>query len=211
MKTKAKDKIDETAVEEISENLKGDVATFLIDRLKNFPKTWPEMTEAEQKESIIDADMAASTFVRAAVRLIAADGRQTIPVKIGKVANDGGQIKADMTTSSSGEMRHELFDAAGCPALLVIADAEPYMGGDIPKADPDQPELTGDETAETGLGEEITGSSEPGPLLPFNDGQQAYFDGIPETGNPHEIHTMDFDKWREGWNDSAENDVVTDA
>lgn len=39
--------------------------------------------------------------------------------------------------------RHALLDSVGKPVLIVVADSSQFMGGDRPRADPQQPDLPG--------------------------------------------------------------------
>jgi hypothetical protein len=87
----------------------------------------------------------ASHLVHSAVTLIAANGRPTIMASVEQcTAKDG--IKVVLTASRHDPMRYELLDAVGKSALIVVSDADAYMGQrDAAKPDPDQPPLpTGD-------------------------------------------------------------------
>jgi hypothetical protein len=51
-------------------------------------------------------------------------------------------IKAQLELSKSDPMRHHLIDAQGMDVLLVVADAEPFIGERAPvTVTPDQPDL----------------------------------------------------------------------
>ena len=119
----------------------GVITSFLVDRIRTLPKVWEQMTEYEQTSIIDDAQHASRALVTRTVNAIAADGQPSIPVIVGKVTNDAKQIKADVTLNTHADLRHELFDAAGSSARLVVTDVEKYMGGELPEPDPDEPEL----------------------------------------------------------------------
>ena len=135
--------------EEISESTKtfaadtltGNVASFLVDRLRDPEFAYRYLNEEQQMEVIADANRAARELVVHVVNIIAADGRDTIPVQVKQVSNDGDKVKVVIEAAKWDEHRHALFDAAGHSARLTVADAERYEGGEGPKATPDQPEL----------------------------------------------------------------------
>lgn len=128
----------------VAETLSGDVRDFLVDRIKNLPKVWAEMTQEEQRDIIYDAVEASNHLVRQAVALIAKDGRPTITAQCESVTVKDG-IKAVLTLSKHDELRHALTDSQGQSVLIVVVDAENYIGarGDLkPDAKPSEPELS---------------------------------------------------------------------
>lgn len=127
----------------VADTLSGDVRDFLVDRIKNLPKVWAEMTQEEQIAIIDAAIMAGNAMVRKAVRLIAEDGRPTITAQCESVTVKDG-IKAVLTLSKSDPLRHALTDSQGQSVLIVVVDSENYIGsrGDLkPDAPPTEPEL----------------------------------------------------------------------
>ena len=143
-----KEVISDEEVQLISDQLSGNITGWLIDRLRSYECAYRYMTEDQQKTVINEATMAGGNLVRDVVRLIAGHGRETIPVKIKKVENDGEKIKVTIEGNNADENRHALFDAAGAFARIIVADAEKFIGGDQPEPEPDQRELdTGDREA----------------------------------------------------------------
>lgn len=130
--------ISEPEINLIADELTGNVASFLIDRLRTQESAYRYMSEDMQKEVIADAGRAAEHLVQSVVRLIASAGRETIPVKIKKVENDGDKIKVTIEASKMDAHRHALFDAAGAFAHITVADHEKYQGGEAPQPDSDQ-------------------------------------------------------------------------
>jgi hypothetical protein len=124
-----------------TDTLYGDLRDAILDRLRAMPKPYTVMSEKEQGEMIEGVERVASHLVHQAVKLIAANGKPTIPATVEQcTAKDG--IKVVLKVSLHDPLRYELLDAVGKPALLVVADASPYMGEDGPvKPDPDQPPL----------------------------------------------------------------------
>lgn len=133
--------ISEETITLAADTLTGDIASFLIDRLRQPEFAYRFLNEQQQRELIAEAKMAASNLVRVAVGIIASDGRDTIPVSVKKVVNDGDKIQVTIEASKFSEQRHALFDAAGCAAHLTVLDSEKYEGGEGPKPDPDQPDM----------------------------------------------------------------------
>lgn len=83
------------------ETLTGDIAAFLIDRLRQFPKPYQQMSEKEkeQGEQIEMAKTAARELVSKAVGIVASGGRKTVQAELGKITVDKGlkcEIKASV-------------------------------------------------------------------------------------------------------------------
>ena len=131
----------ESATEVLAaETMTGDLISAFIDELKLAPDVWPKMSQSVQEEVIYRATARVRANVTAAVRLIAADGRATITATLESItAKDG--IKAVCNLGKHDPNRHELLDSVGKAVLIVVADSEQYGGGEVPKADADQPEL----------------------------------------------------------------------
>jgi hypothetical protein len=141
------EEISEATITLAADTLTGDIASFLIDRLRGYECAFRYMSEDQQASAIEDAMRAAAHLVGRAVSIIAADGRDTIPVSVKKVAHDGDKIQVTMEVSKFSELRHQLFDAAGCAAHLTVADPAKYEGGEGPKPEPDQGELPATQAA----------------------------------------------------------------
>lgn len=135
------EEISETTKAFAAETLTGDIQAFLVDHFRALDTTFKKLNEDQQRDFIADARRAAESVVTRAVQIIASDGKESIPVTVKKVENNGEEIKISMEASKYDENRHMLFDAAGCSAFLTVADPEKYMGGEAPQPEPDQPEL----------------------------------------------------------------------
>lgn len=120
------------------ETLTGDIAAFLIDRLRQFPKPYQQMSEREQGEQIEMAKTAARELVSKAVSIVASGGRKT-EAEMGKITVDKGlkcEIKASVAYAD------ELIAVAGKPILIVTNSDDEFTGGENNlKADPDQREM----------------------------------------------------------------------
>lgn len=121
------------------QTLTGDIAAFLIDRLRQFPKPYQQMSEKEQGEQIEMAKRAAGELVNKAVNIVASGGRKTVQAEMGKITVDKGlkcEIKANVAYAD------ELIAVAGKSILIVTnSDDEFTGGGENLKADPDQREM----------------------------------------------------------------------
>lgn len=121
------------------ETLTGDIAAFLIDRLRQFPKPYQQMSENEQKEQIEMAKEAARNLVSNAVNIVASAGRKTVKAKLIKYSvKDGCKVELDGAKSIAGE----LADVVGETILIVTNTDNEFVGGENKvKADPDQREM----------------------------------------------------------------------
>lgn len=128
-------------VEIARETMLGDLMKLCIDELKAAPDVWPKLSQEKQEDVIERIERRVGTAVRAAVEIIAAQGRIAIAATLEQVTVKDG-IKAVVTLSRSDARRHELIDACGQNLLLVVADATEHMGGASQvQADPQQREL----------------------------------------------------------------------
>lgn len=121
------------------ETLTGDIAAFLIDRLRQFPKPYQQMSEKEQKEQCEMAKEAARNLVSNAVNIVASAGRKTVKAKLIKYSvKDGCKVELDGAKSIAGE----LADVVGETVLIVTNTDDEFVGGENKvKADPDQREM----------------------------------------------------------------------
>lgn len=119
-----------------SSTLRGDLRDALLDRLKTMPKPWTVLSEAEQAELIAGCDRVAMSLVTRAVCLIAANGFTALPGILEKVTvKDGMQVVVQL--SRKDPHRHELIDTMGNSVMVVIAQADMFMGEQGPaKPDP---------------------------------------------------------------------------
>lgn len=131
-----------------TDTLRGDLRDAVLDRLRAMPKPWTVMSEQEQREMIEGVERVSRHLVTQAVQLIASNGHPHMQAVLERmVAKDGLQIT--LKASRHDPLRHDVFDALGGPAMIVLASSEQYLGERGPaKPDPDQPplpEIDGDE------------------------------------------------------------------
>lgn len=135
--------LHDTPIQVAEATLLGDIMKFVVDELKAAPDVWQKLSQHKQDEVIYRIDSRARQLVGQVVDIIASNDRPTIAATVESVTVKEG-IKAVLTLSKTDEQRHELFDAAGRPVLLVVASKEEFLGGaDRVKSDPDQKPLNG--------------------------------------------------------------------
>ena len=135
-----------------AETLTGDIRDFLVDRLRNFPKVWAQMTEDEQENEIEAATKAADNLVSRAVKIIASEGRRTVPATLDKITLKDG-CKCELSTSKG--WISELAGALNLSVLIVTNSSDEFTGERAPcKADPDEPELFDGDAEEKAAEEE---------------------------------------------------------
>lgn len=142
-----KPKVD---IELTADNLQADIVGFIVDRMRQMECAYRYMTEDQQRDLIQDARVAARALIEEVVRTVASEERLTITAELAKVVNDGKKIVGTLECSKADEHRHSLFDSVGSAVLIVVADPEEYMGGEMPEPDPDQRHIddyTGDRDA----------------------------------------------------------------
>lgn len=136
----------EPLVELASESLRGDIRDSLLAWFKAQPKSWPFLSEGEQRDLANSADTYAGTLIKEACKIIAAEERPSIVAKLVEYKEKDG-IEAKLKFTSKGEVVAALHEACGREVLLVTSGADEFMGEAGPaEISPDQPDLgIGDE------------------------------------------------------------------
>lgn len=120
--------------------MRGDLIDALLTEFKAAKDVWPKLSQSDQDVIIARLDNRVCYAIAQAVRTIAAKGRPTVRATIDQLtAKDG--IKAVLSLSKADPQRHALLDAVGQQVVIVVADAEGFMGGDLPAGEPDQRDL----------------------------------------------------------------------
>lgn len=139
----ADDGANDAAIAFAKETLTGDLRDFILQRLRyeQSKLPWNKRSETEQLETVHQVEAAVRTAVGNAVELIASHGRAVIRATIETVTIKDG-IKATLSMSKFDENRHMLADAQGGTVLLVLADADEFVGeqGAV-EIIPDQPTM----------------------------------------------------------------------
>jgi hypothetical protein len=125
-----------------AESLRGDVAERIHEFVTGLKKLYAGMTEDEQEEFIKAEQQLASFLVIGAVRLVAAEGHQNMPIRLGKkfsVTRDIEKGKAIQYTFSmpySLASLAEIGERMGSEVLMVPVSLEEFMG-ERSKIEPD--------------------------------------------------------------------------
>lgn len=134
------DKQQPTTIEITADTMLGDMVKLVIDELKAAPDVWQKLSEDRQQDVIYRVTSQCNDLIRQAVEIIAADGREVITADVEQItAKD--EIKAVCKLAKHDPQRHSLLDAVGKPVLIVVAGHQQFLGGEIPQAEPDQPDL----------------------------------------------------------------------
>ncbi|OPZ78659.1 MAG: hypothetical protein BWY78_00467 [Alphaproteobacteria bacterium ADurb.Bin438] len=149
-------KTNEQVINLAKKTLSGDIRDFLVDRLRQFPKPWQKMTEAEQEREIESASKAAENLITEALRIISSNGRDVVVATLDKLTiKDGIKVEA----STGIKYLQSIGEVVGQEILIVTNSVNEFVGESKPcKADPDQPELFNQEyqdKEEGGLVDEI--------------------------------------------------------
>ena len=134
---------DDPLIELAAETLRGDLRDTLLGWFKAQPKSWPFMSEREQRDLADAADRYAREVVKQACQIIAAGERPCIVAKLVEYREKDG-VEAKLKLASKGEIVAALHEACGKEVLIVTSGAEEFMeeaGG--PAIDSDQPNLRG--------------------------------------------------------------------
>ena len=138
--TPAAENPEQEPIELIADTMLGELVKFVIDEIRAAPDVWAKLAEHQQEQVITRAELRSRMLISQMVKLIAADGRETIGCDLEQItAKD--EIKAVCKLQRHDKSRHALLDAVGKRVLLVVADPEPYLAGEMPRADPQQQEL----------------------------------------------------------------------
>ena len=113
------------------ESLLGDLMHSMLDEVKAIPDVWQKLPQYKQDQVLARIEGRSRTILGRVV--------ESVTVKDG--------IKAVLAVSRSSPQRHDLVDAQGSAVMIVIADAEPYTGGDKPKSQKDQRALALNDTS----------------------------------------------------------------
>jgi hypothetical protein len=134
---------DDPLVELAAETLRGDCRDSLLAWFKAQPKSWPFMSEREQRDLADAADRYAYELVKEGCRIIAAGERPTIVATLVEYKEKDG-VEAKLKLPSTGECVAALHEACGRAVLIVTTGAEEFAGeASPPVIDADQPGLSG--------------------------------------------------------------------
>ena len=111
----------------------------MLEEIKALPEPWQKLSENKQRDVIDRVKNKSENLVRSAVHQIARKGFESCHCNVESVQfKDGVKIALK---SSNSQGAHMLADNTSGEVLVVLAPLQDYLGGDMPKPDPDQHEL----------------------------------------------------------------------
>jgi hypothetical protein len=129
------------ALTEISEKfLFGDLLKFMLDEIRELSVPFKVLTERQQQTVIERIKERTENTVKEVVRIVGGKARPVVEAQIESVLFKDG-VKVTLTFSKGAADRHAIADAAGAVVLLLLPRYDEVLGGDVPRADKDQPEL----------------------------------------------------------------------
>ena len=137
------DEPNDPLIDLAADTLRGDVRDSLLHWFKSQPKSWPFMSEREQRDLADAADRYSEQMVKQACQIIAAGERPCIVAKLVEYREKDG-VEAKLKLASKGEIVAALHEACGKEVLIVTSGAEEFLGearGAI--IDADQPGIPG--------------------------------------------------------------------
>jgi hypothetical protein len=111
------------------EELAGKLLHTLVACLGTQKLAWSMMSEKNQEIALNKMRENIDKAVRDAVMVISTERQPAIRITVGKVTFEDDGIKAQMSLSRSDEGRHDLADATGTSAYVILARPESYTGG----------------------------------------------------------------------------------
>lgn len=114
-------------IELAADTLRGDIRDHLLDWFKAQPKSWPFLSETEQRDLANAVDSFSYGLIKQATKIIAAGERPTIVAKLVEYREKDG-IEAKLKLAPSGDVVAQLHEACGQEVLLVATGAEDFSG-----------------------------------------------------------------------------------
>lgn len=130
-------------IELSADTLRGDIRDAFLGWFKSQPKSWPFMSESEQRDMANAVDSFSYGLIKRAAKLIAGGERPTIVAKLVEYREKDG-IEAKLKLAPTGDIVAQLHEACGQEVLLVATGAADFSGQrDDPAIDADQGKLRG--------------------------------------------------------------------
>ena len=134
--------IEDSKTEIIAETVLGELMDVIIKAPMQMQMGWKAMTEQQQKDIILDAQLIAAAKIKAIVNLIASTDYPSIRVSIDKASIKSNRVLAQVSFASSDKHREQFIDLIDSDVVLTLVDAQKFLGEDeLPE--PDQGTLNG--------------------------------------------------------------------
>lgn len=126
--------------ETTAQTMLGDFVQTVVEELKAAPDVWQKLSEDAQADVIERVETQCRRLIESAVNAIVSEGRIVIVAELEQITSKD-EIKAVCKLRKSDPNRHHLLDSVGTAILMVVANSDEFMGGDVPKPDPNQAAL----------------------------------------------------------------------
>lgn len=140
----------EAEIREMTETtMLGALMHCVVEQCKALPKSWQQLSEAEQRDYLARVEAQCRSAVRQAVHILVAQDRVVIPATVNKVVFKDG-VSAEVKLSPGAPGRHDLADAEGeIVHILIIDNTALNSDQGKPKPEKDQRDLPLDDDAGT--------------------------------------------------------------
>lgn len=124
----------------------GDLMTCVVEQVKVLPKSWQQLSEAEQRDYLYRVEAQMRQATKKALQILMAQDMQMVPAQVESVTFKEG-VKVVLKMMSGTEGRHAIADAEGSVVNVVIGHTDHLtQGGGKPEPEKDQPDLPLDDT-----------------------------------------------------------------
>lgn len=127
-------------LDSILSTMHGDLATAILDEVRNAEDSWQKLPESKQRSVIDRINRKAENVIRQMFSLVARRGFEHATATVKQVAfKDVAKIAME---SQKNEGAHELAERINQSVVVLFVDPEEYLnGGKMPEAEKDQKSL----------------------------------------------------------------------
>jgi len=138
MDQKVEEPVVDNEAERIYQSLGEEVLVAMIDELKIVGTSWQQLSEEKQDEAISRIRQRLIYFIQKVATQVIAQDAPALPVVIDQVVFKDG-MKVTLSAGKMTSARHEIADATGQVATLLLTDLEGlFVGMSDIKGDPQQ-------------------------------------------------------------------------
>jgi len=134
---------EEELLNEASSTLLGDVMSIVLNQVKALPKSWQELSEAEQNDYLDSIREQSMEAIEQVVYTLNANSYTTVNAIVESVTFKGGVKAVLITDKHNNPAVHDLAESESKPVKILIPDLERFEadGSTAPVADADQSSL----------------------------------------------------------------------
>lgn len=150
-------------ISRVPEYLAADLRDSMLGLFRDLREPWHQLDEKQQRRTAERVAEACDAVVIRAVETIAAREYPVVPAILKETKIKDG-IEGKFTMSRSDPLRHQVFDAAGKPFIMVLADPAVFMApraAVIDRQQPDLPLASEAEPPQNGIGLDDSGPGNP--------------------------------------------------